>query len=322
MGFDLGSFAGSALSGLMGFAGGSINATTSKSIAREQMRLQKEFAQNGIQWKVADAKAAGLHPLYAIGANTATYTPVSQDSSAMGNAVADAGAYLGKAVDGAIDRATQKAIEQENLDFQRKMQFNQLALARENLRGKILDNDYAEQQMVNSLRAQGSGNPAHPIAVSTPMGEFFVNNPDQKRYTSKVGSNGATALAGVNLKPNDVTMSSPGSPAQGAGANPDYDLVRTPDGYKKIMSQAFADRTDDDVLAKIGWHLRHDAADFLSSWGAWSAPRDLDLRAYPLPKGSPFDVRRWRFHPIYLEYMPYSDLRGRYWSDNRKLWLK
>lgn len=330
MGFDLGKTItsamdgnwGSAISGAMGLAGGMINATMSKKIAREQMRLQKEFAQNGIQWRVEDAKKAGLHPLYAIGANTTTYTPVSQDSAAMGNAVADAGAYLGKAVDQSIDRATQKALAQENLEFQRRMRFNQLELARENLRGKRLDNDYAEQQMMNSLRAQGSANPARPISVSTPMGEFFVNNSDQKRYTAKVGSNGATALAGVNLKPNDVTMTTPGNPAQGAGANPDYELVRTPDGYKKIMSQAFADRTDDDILAKVGWHLRHDAADFLSSWGAWSRPADLDLRAYPLPKGAPPDVRRWRFHPIFLEYMPYSDVRGRYWSNGRKLWLK
>lgn len=44
--------------------------------AEEQIKLQREFAQNGIQWRVADAKKAGIHPLYALGANTATYTPV------------------------------------------------------------------------------------------------------------------------------------------------------------------------------------------------------------------------------------------------------
>lgn len=36
---------------------------------------QKEFAQMGIQWKVADAKAAGLHPLYGLGGSTATFSP-------------------------------------------------------------------------------------------------------------------------------------------------------------------------------------------------------------------------------------------------------
>jgi hypothetical protein len=39
---------------------------------------QREFAQMGIQWKVADAKAAGLHPLYALGGSGATYSPSAQ----------------------------------------------------------------------------------------------------------------------------------------------------------------------------------------------------------------------------------------------------
>ena len=40
------------------------------------MALQREFAQKGIQWRVADAKKAGIHPLAAMGANTASASPV------------------------------------------------------------------------------------------------------------------------------------------------------------------------------------------------------------------------------------------------------
>lgn len=36
---------------------------------------QKEFAQNAIQWRVADAKKAGLHPLYALSGGGASYSP-------------------------------------------------------------------------------------------------------------------------------------------------------------------------------------------------------------------------------------------------------
>lgn len=36
---------------------------------------QKEFASNAIQWKVKDAKAAGINPLVALGANTMSYSP-------------------------------------------------------------------------------------------------------------------------------------------------------------------------------------------------------------------------------------------------------
>lgn len=43
--------------------------------ARREWRRQKEFAKMGIRWKVADAAAAGIHPLYALGANTISYSP-------------------------------------------------------------------------------------------------------------------------------------------------------------------------------------------------------------------------------------------------------
>lgn len=36
---------------------------------------QKEFAQHGIRWRVEDAKAAGLHPLYAIQGAGAAFSP-------------------------------------------------------------------------------------------------------------------------------------------------------------------------------------------------------------------------------------------------------
>lgn len=36
---------------------------------------QERFAKNAIQWRVADAKAAGLHPLFGLQGNNATFTP-------------------------------------------------------------------------------------------------------------------------------------------------------------------------------------------------------------------------------------------------------
>lgn len=321
-GFDLGSWGdviGAGISGLSGIAGGMINATQSKSIARAQMRLQKEFAQNGIQWRVQDAKAAGIHPLYALGANTATYTPVSQDSSGLGNAVADAGAYFGKAVDQAIDAPTRKALEQENLEYTRLMREGNLALMREQIRGAALMND-EQQMMLNSQRTLASGNPARPVVVSTPMGEFGINNPDQKRYTAKVSGNNASALAGVKLEPAPVVMSSPGNPAQTAGANSDYSLVRTDDGYVKVPSQAFADSTDDDFFSKIAWHMRNTIGD-RTSYIFHDALPVLSEKVYPLPEGLPAGYTSWRYHPIYGGFYPYDAGSRRYWSKSRRTYF-
>lgn len=315
MGFDLGSFGGSLLGAGSSLVGGMINATTSKSIAREQMAMQREFAQNGIQWRVEDAKKAGLHPLYAIGASGASYMPVSQDSSAMGNAVADAGAYLGKAIDGSVDKATRRALEQENLEYARQQR--ELASMKSgaeimNLelqnRRLVLDNEY--QQMLNSQKASGvSGNPARPVSVSTPMGEFGVNNPSRRSHLSKVGGNSASALVGVNLKPSDVVMSARGRPEITAGANSDSSLIRTGDGYAIIPSEQFANSTDDDIISKIAWHMRNTVGNRID------LPPDLDTRSYPLPSWAPKDSV-WRYNRFVGEYRPYS--RGFWYSRHSK----
>jgi len=41
----------------------------------QNIQLQKDFAQHGIRWRVEDAKAAGIHPLAAVGAAGASYSP-------------------------------------------------------------------------------------------------------------------------------------------------------------------------------------------------------------------------------------------------------
>lgn len=47
---------------------------TQTAEAEKNRQLQEEFAKNGIQWKVADAQAAGLSPLYALSGG-ASYSP-------------------------------------------------------------------------------------------------------------------------------------------------------------------------------------------------------------------------------------------------------
>lgn len=87
--------------------------------------MQREFAQMGVQWRVADAKAAGLHPLYALGGNIPTFSPTSgvgiqapatggEGRRAMGRALADAGQTIGRAV-AAQETADQRMTRQAQL---------------------------------------------------------------------------------------------------------------------------------------------------------------------------------------------------------------
>lgn len=66
---------------MLGAALGAVGSIASSFLgskqAKKNIKLQKDFAQKGIQWKVADAKAAGIHPIFALGANTHSFSPVS-----------------------------------------------------------------------------------------------------------------------------------------------------------------------------------------------------------------------------------------------------
>lgn len=76
---ESGGFSTGSGSGIIGPAlnlvGTALQADSLRGQANKQYDRQKEFAQSGIQWRVRDAIQAGVHPLYALGANTATYQP-------------------------------------------------------------------------------------------------------------------------------------------------------------------------------------------------------------------------------------------------------
>lgn len=91
----------SLLGGLFGQSSKDKDREAQERMAQQNIALQKEFAQTGIRWKVADAKAAGIHPLYALGANTTSFSPVSvgsDPSSPMGEAVGKMGQDISRAV--------------------------------------------------------------------------------------------------------------------------------------------------------------------------------------------------------------------------------
>lgn len=109
------SLIGSLISAGSNLLGGIIGAKASRDNTQDQINfardqaaaseaLQREFAQHGIRWRVEDAKAAGLHPLFALGGSGATFTPAAASINfdnggvEMGRALAAAGQDLGRAI--------------------------------------------------------------------------------------------------------------------------------------------------------------------------------------------------------------------------------
>lgn len=93
--------AGSLIGGLL--SKGSADSAREQSQANfdQQVALQREFAQQGVRWKVEDAKAAGVHPLFALGAQTHSYSPIAINTpvdNSMANMAANMGQDIGRAV--------------------------------------------------------------------------------------------------------------------------------------------------------------------------------------------------------------------------------
>jgi len=92
-------------------------------------RRQIEFAKNGIRWKVEDAKRAGVHPIYALGANTVSYSPTQAGD--MG--IAQAGQDIGRAIDTSLSQPERNSrIAQRSAELQlQNMELQNTKLASE-----------------------------------------------------------------------------------------------------------------------------------------------------------------------------------------------
>lgn len=78
-------------------AGGFLSSQANSSAAQQQYEWQKQFAKNAIRWKVEDANKAGVHPLFALGANTTSFSPVSVGDTNPYQGMASAGQDLSRA---------------------------------------------------------------------------------------------------------------------------------------------------------------------------------------------------------------------------------
>lgn len=131
-------------------------------------QAQKEFAQNSIQWRVQDAKKAGINPYAIIGGQTTGYTP--QDTSYQTN--------------------YQAAASQVSNAFSDMMGQLNAAMAAEELKGKKLENDKKAVELLNAQAAAAMGQtsatiPAfkgqtNPVKESTGM--KVVTNASGEQY--------------------------------------------------------------------------------------------------------------------------------------------
>lgn len=244
---------------------------TQLRIAAENVQHQKDFAQQGIQWKVKDSLAAGIHPLFGLGAATTSFAPVSVGSStpsyygdpsrtadmSMANAVSNMGQDIGRAVD-----ATQTIAQKAMTAFQ--------------LERAKLENDLLR---VNINKSVASSNPPFP----GPSNSYLMDG------------QGATQGL-INEQAQDRVVTNPGAPGNEPGSINELGWVKTKNGYAPVFSKDMADRMDENWPASIGFAMRNYVAPL---WGGGSKPP-----ASP-PKGTEWSWNGLEYVPKKVTYRPY-----------------
>lgn len=257
------------------------------ALMREQAQLQREFAQQGIQWRVADAKAAGIHPLYALGGGGASYTPSAisvgdSGGSDLGRDLANMGQGLGRAVAAASSK-------EDRADAAYQAQMRIMGLERASLENRLLETQIAASQGA-LMRAQvGPGIPSGP-SVS-------------------VSGNGV-----YSSRPAEVTTNNPGRPGNEAGPQqPGGRYVSMHPGGGVVASLPSKEMNFEDLgtPGTASWQFWNSIMPFISS--------DARNAARPPASMLPEGASHWRWTPFgYVAQYPQVPDGRRYIHNQRQ----
>lgn len=165
-------FGGAFLPAIAGLAGKAIDYFSGRQQQAQNDATQREFAQSGIQWRVEDAKKAGIHPLYALGANPVNFSPTT-----VGTDFGSVGQDLSRAIDVTRSSGDKVAARLAGLQLERAGLENEL------LRSQILGSKAA------LLRQNG---PAMPTATPDErVGPAFWND---ELFAKGTGTTSAQAM--------------------------------------------------------------------------------------------------------------------------------
>lgn len=195
------------IGGLIGDIGSWFGEDSPEEQQNKNIDNQRLFAQQGLSWRVADAKNAGLHPLSALGVSTASFSPnpiVVGDGS-----LGRAGAALGSAADQWFARreAEKVAAKQEVAEAEARERDERVlqreeaeSVSRRGMYEAQASRDFAEAQLADSqrmrLQQESVGDKGRMVGNTTPLKQDAVEyKPDLVTSTK---SDNAAITAGVH----------------------------------------------------------------------------------------------------------------------------
>lgn len=193
---------------------------------RKDRAMQKEFAQSGIQWKVEDAKKAGVHPLYALGAQTTSFSPVSVGSSDLSTGLAAAGQDISRAINSTSDHQT-------------RLNSFTTAIQKLGLEKAGLENDLLRSQIAKL-------NQTMVPAMPTPAQRYLIDG------------QGDTPMGIVQTDAMRRTAGAPEMLWQEPAAITDIGHTRTVGGgFAPVMSNDAKQRLEEDLPGVLLWNFRN-----------------------------------------------------------------
>lgn len=242
--------------------------------------LQRDFAQHGIQWKVQDARAAGLHPLYAIGAAGASASPSfaaasgAEFTSRMGQNLSRAASAAMTQEDKALNNARLKVLESEA-----DKNFALASAARSEEQRAWL-----QQWQSRPLNLDGGGIKADPFwALSA---DSRIHRPQSNG--SRMGD-GMPPPGQIKGKPDEVISAKVGAPQATAGTHPAWREYQVTPGF--TMQLPYSEEGPGEALENVPFYLwpsviGYNAKHYGKDWGerfvrfilGRDAPKEQPLR--------------------------------------------
>lgn len=262
------SWVGGLISAAGGLLGGNRAAKASEENTRAQIahaasegaenrNMQIHFARHGLSWKVADAKEAGLHPLYALGGAGAAYTPTTSQinfdngGEHMGRALAQAGQDIGRAV---------SATETPE---QREMRMVQMRVAE----SQANRNDAEAAATWNQVMRDYQGNQAQPGMPSSAV----VHRDNANVVVNPIRQHPLT-IDHVELQPDPQGSVRSNNPGIRASTNALMSEFTSPTGLKILLpgnAQGSASESLESVAeshALLAWVISENVAHYGSDW--------------------------------------------------------
>lgn len=139
------------------------------SDASRNRKAQMQMAQNAISWRVADAKRAGVHPLFAMGASMPMYSPVSSSAP---DFVANAGQDIGRALETVMTRRERLTQEHAEQVYRQAMEDRDARTSEANINRLAAETDLLVAQSAEIRRRSGQiGPPLADVAITQPRRE-------------------------------------------------------------------------------------------------------------------------------------------------------